>query len=74
MFVIKRWVFASPLVVWLTRLSPPLWGKRENAGKSRNKEDARRAAASIKSAGAWSIEPARRIRESGKHSDIESGR
>jgi hypothetical protein len=59
MFVIKREVGTNPpMVMWLTRISPPLWGEREGAVKFRSKGDARRAVASIKIVGAWSVEPA----------------
>ena len=48
----------SPVVMWLCRISPPGWGDRERAIKFADKGEARRAAASMKLAGAWSIEEA----------------
>jgi hypothetical protein len=46
----------SPIVLWLCRISPQAWGDRERAIKFVDKGEARRAAQSIKLAGAWSIE------------------
>jgi len=47
----------DPVVIWLTSLTPIRWGGRERAMKFESKGDARRTAAGIKLAGAWSIEP-----------------
>lgn len=49
---------AEPVVMWLTSLAPIRWGERNSAMRFPSKDEARRAAASIKLAGAWSIEPA----------------
>ena len=47
----------NAVVLWLCRISPQGWGDRERAIKFADKGEARRAAASMKLAGAWSIEP-----------------
>jgi hypothetical protein len=60
MYLIKlerRSSAAEPVVMWLTSLTPPRWGERQRAIKFETKGEARRAAASIKLAGGWSIEP-----------------
>ena len=46
----------NPVVMWLCRVSPQAWGDRERAVKFEDKGEARRAAAAMKLAGAWSIE------------------
>jgi hypothetical protein len=48
----------SRVVMWLRRVSPQSWGDRDRAIKFADKGEARRAAASMKLAGAWSIEEA----------------
>ena len=48
----------GPVVIWLWRVSPQSWGDRERAGKFADKAEARRAAAGMKLAGAWSLEEA----------------
>ena len=48
----------EPVVLWLCRVSPQAWGDRDRALKFADKGEARRAATSMKLAGAWSIEPA----------------
>jgi hypothetical protein len=47
-----------PVVMWLCRVSPQGWGDQERAVKFADKGEARRAAAGMKLAGAWSIEEA----------------
>ena len=48
----------QPVVLWLSRVSPQAWGDQNRALKFVDKGEARRAAISLKLAGAWSIEPA----------------
>ena len=58
-FVIKQERPNPPAVLWLTRVSPPLWGERENAIKFPSKAEAQQIAASIEAyEGAWSVERA----------------
>jgi hypothetical protein len=60
MFIVKlerRSGTDPPLHMWLTRISPVLWGERENAVRFHDKGDARRAAAGIRIIGAWTVEP-----------------
>ena len=44
--------------MYLLTMVPVRWGERDRAMRFRTKGDARRCAATIKIAGAWSIEPA----------------
>jgi len=53
----RRTGSAEPVIMWLTSLVPVRWGERDGAIKFESKGEARRAAASIKLAGAWLIEP-----------------
>jgi hypothetical protein len=46
----------KPVVMWLCRTLPTAWGERDHALKFHTRGEARRAAAGIKHAGAWSIE------------------
>ncbi len=46
----------KPVVMWLCRAFPAAWGDRAHALKFHTKGEARRAAAGMKLAGAWSIE------------------
>jgi hypothetical protein len=53
----RRTGSAEPVVMWLTSSAPVRWGERDGALKFESKAEARRAAASIKLAGDWFIEP-----------------
>jgi hypothetical protein len=49
---------AEPVIMWLLATSIVKWGDQAKAMRFATKGDARRAAASIKLAGVWSVEEA----------------
>jgi hypothetical protein len=63
-WVIEAWeMFVIALqrdnvTMYLLTMVPVRWGERERAMRFQTKGEARRCAATIKIAGAWSIEPA----------------
>lgn len=54
MFVIVR--RRGAITMWLVSLLPQRWGERDHAMRFQTRGEARRAAASIKLSGDWSIE------------------